>query len=151
VRFAGAYSEAMAGDWQLRFLVNGQLTGDALVPGEQFGAGGGSSVRGLDERAVATDSGAFTNLELYTPNLCGGGGGIWQCRALAFVDAARGERNKALPGEIRRVGVASAGIGLRLAAGAGMSLQIDYGHVVHDSPAIGSTRNKVHVRASLAY
>jgi len=148
VRFAGAYSQAVGAGWQLRLLLNGQWSADALVPGEQFGAGGGGSVRGLEERALSTDSGAFTNAELSTPDLCGG---WWQCRLLGFVDAARGKRNKALPGEMVSATVASAGIGLRLNAGDTTYMQLDYGHVVRDRAAIGSTRNKVHVRVGLSY
>ena len=148
-RFAGAASRALGAEWQLRALVNGQYSADALVPGEQFGAGGAASVRGLDERALATDSGLLANLELYSPSLCGAG--QWQCRLLGFVDAARGHRNKALPGEMDNFTVASSGIGLRLSYGSSMNMQLDYGHVVHDSPALGSGRNKLHVRVGLAY
>jgi hemolysin activation/secretion protein len=136
-------------DWQLRLLANGQLTGDALVPGEQFGAGGSSSVRGFDERALSTDSGVFTNVELYTPTWCGAG--QWQCRLLGFVDAAYGARRHALPGEVDSTSISSAGFGLRFAAGSYASVQIDVGHVLHEGALTGSSKNKVHVRASFAY
>src|SRR6202008_397077 len=47
LRFGGSITRALAGDWQLRAIANGQLTSDALIPGEQFGAGGATSVRGF--------------------------------------------------------------------------------------------------------
>lgn len=149
LRFATAYTIPVGEQWQMRWLVNGQLSGHALVPGEQFGAGGSSSVRGLAERGIGGDSGVFTNAELYSPAL--GGGGEWQWRMLAFVDSARVRRNKPLPGEDARASVASAGIGLRLTGGTSLSAQVDYGHVVRTHPSIGNDRNKVHVRVALAY
>jgi hemolysin activation/secretion protein len=148
LRWAAAYSRSMGGDWQMRALVNGQLSADALVPGEQFGAGGASSVRGLDERALSTDSGAAVNLETYTPNF---GTGRWTVRALAFVDAAHGRRRAALPGEIRSTSVSSAGVGIRMAMGSHVSLQADAGHVLNAGATGSTSRNKIHVRLALAY
>lgn len=148
LRFAGAYTQMVATDWQLRLLVNGQLTGDALVPGEQFGAGGAASVRGFDERALSTDAGAFGNAELYSPNLCGA---RWQCRALAFYDAAYGSRNKVLPGELDSTSIASAGLGLRLALGSSLQLQLDAAHAVKTGATAGTDKNKIHVRVGFAY
>ncbi len=149
LRFAGAYARALPRDWQLRLLINGQLTGAALVPGEQFGAGGGSSVRGLEERALATDSGVLLNAELYSPALCASAN--WQCRVLVFTDAAHGRRHHALAGELDSASVASAGVGVRLAMGQSFSLQADYGHVLNDGGIAGAGANKLHVRVGLSY
>ena len=149
LRFAGAWVRALPGDWQARLLANGQLTGDALVPGEQFGAGGGASVRGLEERALSTDSGVLLNAELYSPALCASA--RWQCRALAFVDGAHGRRHHALAGELHSASVASAGVGIRLAMGQSFSLQADYGHVLNDGHISGAGTNKLHVRVGLSY
>ncbi|OON61933.1 peptidase S37 [Massilia sp. KIM] len=149
LRASAAWTQALgASDWQARLLLNGQLTGDALVPGEQFGAGGAASVRGFDERQLATDSGLAANLELYSPNWCGGG---WQCRLLAFHDAAHGRRKHALPGEAASASIASAGLGLRLAAGSAVSVQVDYGHVVKEGGLNDAGSGKLHVRIGLAY
>ena len=150
LRFAGAWARAIGGgDWQTRVLANGQLTPDALVPGEQFGAGGSTSVRGFEERALSLDSGLGLNLELYTPNLCSRGG--WQCRLLGFYDTAHGKRNHVLPGELRSATIASAGVGLRLAMGSTLSVQLDYGNVVNKGALSGVGKDKLHVRVGLAY
>ena len=149
LRFGAAFSRAVGADWQVRALLNGQLTDDALVPGEQFGAGGAASVRGLEERALATDSGLSGNLEAYTPNLCAARAG-WQCRLLAFYDAAHGRRNQALPGEAERATVSSVGLGWRFAMGKAVKLQLDYGHVLRREAGAGD-KNKLHVRVGLAY
>ena len=153
LRVSGAWSQALGGsDWQARLLANGQLSADALVPGEQFGAGGSTSVRGFGERELSTDSGLSANLELYTPNWCSRAG--WQCRALAFYDSAYGKRKDPLPGELDSTTIAGAGLGLRFAAGGAATLQVDYGHVVK-AGALGAQvskgSDKLHVRIALAY
>ncbi|NHZ40830.1 ShlB/FhaC/HecB family hemolysin secretion/activation protein [Massilia aquatica] len=148
-RVSAAFSRAFGVDWQLRALVNGQLSGDALVPGEQFGAGGAASVRGLEERAVSTDSGVLANLEVYTPNFCAVRE-RWQCRVLAFYDGAHGRRHAALPGEAARATVSSAGLGWRFSMGSSLNMQIDYGHVLRRDAGVND-KNKVHVRVGLAY
>jgi hemolysin activation/secretion protein len=149
LRFSAALSNVIAGDWQTRVLLNGQATGDALVPGEQFGAGGSTTVRGFGERDLAADSGFVTNVELYTPNLCTRA--FWQCRLLGFYDSAWGQRNHILPGELRRTAISSVGLGLRFAAGSSTSVQLDYGHAVHAGEIAATSKNKLHVRVGLAY
>ncbi|QDL56210.1 ShlB/FhaC/HecB family hemolysin secretion/activation protein [Rhodoferax aquaticus] len=53
--------------WSLAWRVEGQASAQVLVSAEQFGAGGASSVRGYQERALFGDSGAAASLELRTP------------------------------------------------------------------------------------
>jgi hemolysin activation/secretion protein len=149
VRLSGAWVRALGPGWQGRLLVGGQYTRDAMVPGEQFGAGGSTSVRGFNERDLSGDSGLLANLELYTPDLCGGE--RLQCRLLAFYDTAYGKRNHALPGELTATTIGSAGLGLRLAAGGAASVQLDYGHVVRAGELPVTGKNKLHVRVGLAY
>jgi hemolysin activation/secretion protein len=153
LRVSGAWSQALGeSDWQARLLANGQFSPDALVPGEQFGAGGSTSVRGFGERELSTDSGLGANLELYTPNWCRRAG--WQCRALAFYDTAYGKRKDPLPGELDSATIAGAGLGLRFAAGGAASLQVDYGHVVKAGALATPGKkgsDKLHVRIALAY
>jgi hemolysin activation/secretion protein len=149
VRFAASFANALPGDWQTRVLLNGQWTHDALVPGEQFGAGGATTVRGFGERDLAADTGVVANVELYTPDLCGRAG--WQCRLLGFYDTAWGERNRALPGELHHAAISSTGLGLRIAVGSSASVQLDYGHGMHVGDVNATSRNKLHVRVALAY
>lgn len=151
LRLGASITRAVGDDWQLRAIANGQYTRDALVPGEQFGAGGGGSVRGYVEREIANDSGLAVNLEAYTPNLCGRPG--WNCRLLGFYDAARVRRNHALAREIDRATIASAGLGMRLALDSRVNLQLDYGHALR-SGAGAITRahdNRLHLRLGIAY
>ena len=150
LRLGASLSRVLPGDWQLRAIANGQYSADALIPGEQFGAGGAASVRGFGEREVANDSGLLGNLELYTPSLCPGLAN-WQCRALAFYDAATVRRNHALEGELTSTSIASAGLGLRVLFGANLNLQMDYGHVLRAGATGRNDANRLHVRLGLSY
>ncbi|TQK03877.1 hemolysin activation/secretion protein [Herbaspirillum sp. SJZ130] len=149
LRMSGSITRALANDWQLRAIANGQYTRDALVPGEQFGAGGAASVRGFLEREFANDSGLAVNLEAYTPNLCPQAG--WNCRLLGFYDTAHLSRNKALPGELDSLTIASVGVGVRFVLSGYANLQLDYGHVINAGITPRADSNRLHARLALAY
>lgn len=149
LRFGAGITRALSNEWQLRAIVNGQYTSDALIPGEQFGAGGATSVRGFAEREIANDSGVGVNLEAYTPNLCARAG--FNCRLLGFYDSAYVRRNKALPGELTSATIASAGLGARFVLSTYMNLQLDYGHVTKAGATTRADANRLHVRLGLAY
>jgi hemolysin activation/secretion protein len=152
LRYAGSFSHALPADWMMRLNLNGQYSNDALVPGEQFGAGGGSTVRGFDEREVANDSGHLVSAEIYTPNLCAAiKAYATQCRALAFYDTARVRRNNALSGEATRASIGSVGFGLRVAMDRYLTLQMDVGHVVDGGVASAKGDNKLHFRLGFSY
>lgn len=149
LRVGGSITRALPNDWQLRAIANGQYSGDALIPGEQFGAGGATSVRGFLEREISNDSGLGVNLEAYTPNLCQRAG--WNCRLLGFYDHAYVKRNHALPGEIDSTSIASAGVGARFVLSTYVNLQLDYGHVLREGATNRANANRLHVRLGLAY
>jgi len=150
LRVSASVTEALPDDWLVRAIVNGQYTRDALIPGEQFGAGGASTVRGFEEREVSNDSGAIANLEMYSPPLCKGS--LWQCRVLAFYDTAYVSRNHPLPAEIRSASISSTGIGVRAQWRKDVDLQVDYGHVLHAEATHTQTGdNRLHVRLSLSF
>jgi hemolysin activation/secretion protein len=150
LRLAANLTRALAGDWLLRAIVNGQYSADALIAGEQFGAGGASSVRGFAEREIANDSGLAGNLEVYSPGLCGQGL-RWQCRALAFYDGAHVKRSHALAGELQRTSISSAGVGFRLQYASNVNLQLDYGHVLRADGTGRANQNRLHFRLALSY
>lgn len=152
LRYGATYSLALPLDWQLRLNLSGQYTRDSLVPGEQFGAGGATSVRGFREREIANDSGHLENVEVYTPNVCGGVKlRAAQCRILAFYDTAQVTRNNALPGEQAHASIGSIGLGLRLLMDKYFSLQMDYGQVVDASDTLEKGERRLHFRVNLSY
>jgi hemolysin activation/secretion protein len=149
LRVGGSVTQALASDWQMRAILNGQYSNDALIPGEQFGAGGATSVRGFSEREISNDSGLGANLEIYTPNLCSSHA-TWNCRLLSFYDSAYDLRNHALAGELKSTSIASAGIGMRFQLATYVNLQLDYGHVLRAGASARSGDNRLHLRLDLA-
>lgn len=158
VRLAAALTRQLPADFQVRAGVKGQFTGDALLPGEQFGAGGaggGMLVRGFRERAIANDSGLAAHVELYSPQLCGEFA-RWQCRALVFYDKGYFRRNRGLEGELggtqlRSTSVRSVGVGLRVSVSSNVDLQLDYGRVVRSSIVPQQDKNRLHVRLGMTW
>jgi hemolysin activation/secretion protein len=152
LRYNAGYSRVLPGDWQMRLNLAGQYTRDALVPGEQFGAGGASSVRGFGERDLSNDYGYLINAEVYTPNLCGGIERIaTQCRVVAFYDTANVSRIDPLPSELAQGSIGSVGLGLRLSVDKYLSLQLDYGQVVDAGVTQQKGDRKLHFRLALSY
>lgn len=135
-RYGANYSRVFPGDWQLRAILLGQYTDDALVAYEQFGAGGADSVRGFKERELFNDKGYRAMLEAYTPGWSAAlGGDAVRLRGLVFYDFAQLSRNDALPGEIRDEYISSAGFGLRLSVGENLSARLDVAQVLNPGPA----------------
>ncbi|RXZ38529.1 ShlB/FhaC/HecB family hemolysin secretion/activation protein [Oxalobacteraceae bacterium CAVE-383] len=150
LRFDGSLVQALPSDWQLHLALTTQYTNDALIPGEQFGAGGSTSVRGFQEREVSSDSGAVGNLEIYTPPLCTNN--QWQCKMLAFYDRGYVTRNHALPGEILSQSLSSIGVGVRMQFRKNVDLQMDYGHVLQAQSTLTQRGdNRLHARLSLTF
>ena len=152
LRFGAGLSHTFANEWLTRLTLNGQYSPDALVPGEQFGAGGASSVRGYIEREVSNDSGYSASAEVYTPNLCGGL--PWngaQCRALGFIDGAGLRRNVPLPGELARNTLSSVGLGLRMTLEKQLVVQLDVGHAMANAGTTSTGDNRLHFRLNWLY
>jgi hemolysin activation/secretion protein len=152
LRYGANYSRLLASDWQMRITFNGQSTRDALVPGEQFGAGGATSVRGFNEREISNDSGRVASLEMYTPNWCTSiHNTAAQCRLLGFYDSAYVSRNNALPGEQTQASIGSIGIGLRLSIDKYFALQLDLGHVIDASDTQAKGKQRLHFKMAVSY
>jgi hemolysin activation/secretion protein len=152
LRYGVGFNRPLPQEWLLRLTVNGQATHDALVPGEQFGVGGATSVRGLQERALEDDQGVTANAEIYTPNLCTVfHDGVMRCNALTFFDEGHLSRNDALPGEITHQSVGSAGVGIRLTRGRNLSVQMDYGRVVSATDPQQKGDQRLHAMLAVTY
>ncbi|OGB07667.1 MAG: hypothetical protein A3E25_11215 [Burkholderiales bacterium RIFCSPHIGHO2_12_FULL_69_20] len=117
LRASGQFSQPVLEDWALAGRFALQHSGDALVPGEQFGLGGAGSVRGYAERELAGDTGVSLSLELGSPRL----GAAWlgdriDLRLLAFVDGGQLRNRGDAPCRNAQVQctLSSVGVGLRL-------------------------------------
>ncbi len=118
----------VAGSWLLGLRAQWQYSPDVLISGEQFGLGGLTSVRGTSiERPLSGDSGVSGSAELSTPELVTG------LRLLGFVDAGwLGNHSANAFGKPSTDRLASAGLGLRYAAGA-LAVSADYGRLLTGS------------------
>ena len=140
-------SLALPADWRLGARVSGQVTGDGLVAGEQFGLAGAAAVRGYEEREITGDSGAVANVELSTPDLLGmplrllafGDGGVVRNRLGTFCNA----------GEARCT-LASAGMGARYSLGP-VQLRLDVARASRAGRVTDNHATRVHFQASVAF
>lgn len=131
LRFAGAYLGALPHDWQLRIAGSGQYSADPLVAAEQFSLAGASAVRGMDERAVTTDSGLLLTTELYTPDLAARAGAPGNLRALAFADVAKGYNRHTGASAIQAsTSTSSMGAGIRYSYRRNVILRLDLARIV---------------------
>jgi len=151
-RLGFSHNRALAADWQARLTMNGQVTDDMLVTGEQFGLGGVDSVRGFMEREVTADWGFRGSAEVYTPDFGGktGIGGV-RARALSFVDWGGVYRVNPAPGEVHRQHIASAGFGVRFAHGTNFALRADWAMVWNEGGNQGSGDSRVHFSLSYVF
>lgn len=149
-RYGGNLGYALPEDWQLRFVFNGQYTDSALIPGEQFGLGGATSVRGFQEREVSNDRGIFGSGELYTPNLT-----QWLplqkslCRLLVFYDIGQVAGVNVQPGDQGRMTLTSTGLGIRMDIMKYFTMALDYGYVLNPGLTGDRGNSRFHIRMVL--
>ena len=143
--YSGHLTVALPWAMQLRAALEGQYAGEALIPGEQFGIGGASSVRAFEERSITGDDGIFATLELYAPPL---GYGV---QLLGFVDGGRVHRHSVQAGELRNDTVVSAGVGARWQWRDNVALSLDGAHEITAPSTVGAGRAKVHFNLFVRY
>jgi hemolysin activation/secretion protein len=131
--------------WQLRAAIDGQLAGEALIPGEQFGLGGAQSVRAFEERSVTGDDGVRASVELWAPAL------PRNVRLFGFVDGGYVERQDTLPDESDHDDLVGAGLGLRWQWQDRVSVGFDYGHELDGARAENAGRSKLHANVLVRY
>lgn len=124
-RASGFFALPLPQDWQFRVSGNLQNSEKVLIPGEQFGLGGASSIRGYADRAVAADSGYNANIEVYTPDFGKFLGDNIKSRGLLFLDHGS-VRNNGTSGP-QPVTLESIGMGLRLNYGKNLAVKADLG------------------------
>jgi len=150
VRVNGMAQFSLPADWQLGLRGAGQGTGDALVPGEQFGLGGANAVRGYEEREVTGDQAVFGTAELYGPDIGKSlDDKLDHLRLLGFVDGGRAwnKLGTACLGAQTRCTLASFGLGARLAVG-GFQLKLDLARALKNGTLTERHDNFLHVQAT---
>ncbi len=134
VKFNLSYDVVFAENWLVHAGLSGQNSSDLLIPGEQFGVGGSSSLRGFEERSVTGDSGHQLALELWTPSYAG-------FRFLFFIDQASVDINASEFVEAVNYSLSSTGLGMRWSWKQQLSISVDYG-VINEGGGADSTINQ---------
>jgi hemolysin activation/secretion protein len=133
--------------------LQGQASGQALVPGELFGVGGSQSVRGFDEREVSGDSGAQLSVEAISPTLASGlVPADLDVRALLFADAgwvANRQQNACQP-DRNTCRIGSLGLGLR-ANWQAWALRLDLARAMSAGSSTVKGASRAHFAASAQF
>lgn len=146
----------LPGGWTAVLKGVAQNADENLLPSEQLGLGGYSSVRGYEEREANVDRGYFLSAEVRTPpasllqalDLPGGD----ELQFLFFIDHASGRSVNRLPGEADNVTLTSVGPGLRWTMGDRFSMRLDYGFQLEDTGmALSQGDSRIHLGMILAY
>jgi hemolysin activation/secretion protein len=146
LRAGGSWQQAL-GNGSLSIGAEAQVSPDLLPSGEQFSAGGANSVRGFADRGIGGDSGARLQIEWTGPNLLTGEASL---RLAGFVDAAWAKRNRPAVLERAQSSIASAGLGLRLAAGS-WAARFDWGQAIHQRNGAPRVHGAGHLSVALTF
>lgn len=151
---AGAYGAlALPAAWRLQARINGQSSGDALVPGEQFGIAGANTVRGYEEREVTGDSGVVASVELYSPDMLRTAENQrMTLRWLGFADGGKAWNHLDTPCRDSQssCSLRSLGLGLRLGLGA-WQLRLDLAHALTKGTRTARGDNRAHLQATYSF
>jgi len=129
--------------WVLNGKLEAQIATGPLIPNDQFTAGGAESVRGYLEGERAGDAGFRASFELRAPPWAPAGStSAWRLTGLGFLDLAR---VNTLHAEIKSLG--GVGLGLRVTAPRGLSLEADAARALTDGDATRSGDMRLHARA----
>ena len=114
-------------DFNLYVHGTGQYTSERLLPGEEFGLGGWSSIRGYDERVASGDKGYVINTELRLPMIRKSD---FNLQVYGFYDYGSTHFNNfsvASGDTYHSIALASAGPGVRANWGKYLEARLDYG------------------------
>lgn len=113
-----------------------QFADGNLLPSEQMGLGGGSTVRGFEERIVSGSEGFLVSNELRAPSFSPG---RWldktakdEMQILGFWDYGETSNPTLQPGEDPHLLLMSAGVGMRYQVSRFLSVRFDYGWQLTD-------------------
>jgi hemolysin activation/secretion protein len=134
----------------LALRLAGQLASAALVSSEQFAIGGADTVRGYFDAEASGDNALLASVEWRSPDLLrslldqvAAGNGL---NAIAFVDAAKSHTLQPAAGQPSSVGLAGAGIGLRLSAGNGLRADLDLAWPLRATTLTATSEPRLHAR-----
>ena len=105
--------------------VDGQFSGDLLVPNEQYLAGGTDTVRGYLESQAAGDKAVHSTLELRSPQLFKNIAWLQDFKVVGFYDIAQLTVIDPSAGQTGKIVLSGAGIGMRTKAWNRINFNLD--------------------------
>lgn len=136
----------------------GQVSTSRLQDTEQLLLGGYNSVRGYDDRLVASDEGLQLNVELRSPDFMLGriyGDDRYESRLqfLAFYDFGWAYNKDKFPNEEKRTYLESVGGGVRYRMGTHVNVRFDYGHQLRilDGGIGGGDHGRIHLGVLVSF
>lgn len=146
LRYGLVFSRAIAQEWLIKTILNGQQSRDALILGEQFRLGGADAVRGFSEGSESGDSGTRFSLEGYTPNLVKNN---IVTRGVAFFDVGQIQSSTVAS----KLSIASAGFGLRANFGTQVNAKLDVANILKagTDPLQRAGKWRAHVSVSASF
>ena len=127
--------------WQLVARGTAQGASDRLLYSEMLGLGGYDSIRGYDQRTLNADAGMYGSLELGPrPYQFASYNRRSQFTTFGFVDAGAAYIIDPLPGELDDQGLASIGIGMRLAVDNNLTMRVDLAEPLTNVPGFDTQR-----------
>jgi len=105
--------------------VDGQFSGDLLVPNEQYLAGGTDTVRGYLESQAAGDKAVHSTLELRSPQLFKNIAWMQDFKVVGFYDIAQLTVIDPSAGQTGKIVLSGAGIGMRMKAWNRINFNLD--------------------------
>jgi hemolysin activation/secretion protein len=149
-RFSLGDTYRWKGGTELSILFRLQAASGALLPSEQIGLGGFSTVRGYEERIFNSDDSLVVNAELHTPSISllrslGRKRGKDRLYFLIFADYAHGWNYGSSFNAARTASLSGVGPGLRYHIGDYLTLRFDYGFKLVKRSLTGTHIGKAHV------
>ncbi len=119
-------TQALPWGFQGYAKVDGQFSGDLLIPNEQYLAGGVDTVRGYLESQAVGDQGIHTTLEIRTPSLFKTIDWLQDFKLSAFYDSAELITIDPSVGQKEKVLLSGAGVGMRMKAWKHFNFNLDF-------------------------
>jgi len=132
--------------WALSGKLESQIASGPMVSNEQFSAGGAESVRGYLEGERVGDAALRWTFELRTPALAMGEGSSLRLNGIAFYEGARLRTLQPVAPQPDHYLLRGTGVGLRLAANAGLSLDLDWARALDDADITRAGDTRIHAR-----
>lgn len=150
------YLQALPKNFQLSLWMQGQWTSASLLPSEQFGLGGYSSVRGYDERQLSMDSAFLSSLEIRSPliplvTMFRSTPAKDALQFLGFLDYGWGHNNHSVATEPNMSYLLGIGPGLRYTLDPYVSVRLDWGIKLHNAALFTGGASEVHFNVNLSY